>query len=106
MRAAVSAFQDQDVGLGHERVGQAAGLSQLDVARIEHRCAVVLEVQLRRAEHVSSRMESHGGGTTPHRLSVAEHPPAARPPRLRDQGERLRRQQRLLVAPGVVGVGV
>src|ERR1700694_815781 len=45
-------------------------------------------------------------GAPAHRLPVAEHPPAAWTPRLRDQGKGLRREQRLLVAPRVVGVRV
>src|SRR5207249_2523619 len=41
-----------------------------------------------------------------HRLVVAEHSPAARPARLVNERKRLRRQQRLSVAPRVVGVRV
>jgi hypothetical protein len=85
---------------------QASRLAQLDVARVQDAGALVLEQQLRRAEHVSRRVQRHGRRAAPHRFVVAEHPPAAWTPRLGDERKCLRREQRLLVAAGVVRVRV
>ena len=71
MGAAVGRLDDQHVGLGDEGWLRPARLSQLDVARIEKRCAVVLEKELRRAEHVPSRVQSYRSQSPAHALAVA-----------------------------------
>src|SRR2546428_11344772 len=78
MRAPVRALEDQDVGFGHEGL-DPTGLPQLDVACVEDRRTVVLEVQLRRPEHVSCRVQRHAALPTSHPLAEAEHPPPAWP---------------------------
>ena len=105
VRPPVSGFDDQHIGSGHEGL-DATGLPELDIARVEDRCAVVLKVQLRRAEHVARRMQGDHPVAPPHRFTEAEHPPSARSPGVGDQRQRLRRQQRLLVTPGMVGMSV
>src|SRR5258708_22753890 len=51
-------------------------------------------------------VQGRGGGPPAHGLAVTEHPPAARAPGLRDQRQRLRGREGLVVAPRVVGVRV
>ena len=105
VRAAVGRLHDQDVGPRHRRL-HATGLPELDVAGVEDRPAVVLEMQLRRAEHVSGRIERHRAVAAAQGLAESQHPPATRSAFGRNQGEGLGCEQRLLVPAGVIGVGV
>ena len=105
MRPPIRSLGDEHVRLGHERLDPPR-LTKLEVACVKHRPSVMLEVQLSRAEHVAGRVERHRSLAAAERLSVAKHPPAAWPSRLRDQGQGLRGEQRFLVPARVVGMGV
>ena len=105
VRPSVGALHNQHVRARHSR-DVAAGLAQFDVARVQKADAIVLEPQLRGAKHVAGGVKRHSGRPTPHRLVISQHPPAARPAGFGDERQRLRSEQRLLVAAGVIGVRV
>src|SRR5712692_1287932 len=106
MWPAIGALQYEDVGPWDMGGRVAAWLAQLDVAGVEEARAIVLESQLRGAEHVTRRVQGQAGRPAAHRLAESKHPPAARAARLRDQRQRLRRQERFFVSAGVICVRV
>src|SRR5712691_7285174 len=106
MGPAVRALQDENMRSRNMRRGPPAWLSKLDVARVKEARAFVLEPQLCGAQHVAGRIQSQAGRPPAHRFAEPEHPPTARSPRLGDERQRLGREQRFFVAPGVIRMRV
>src|SRR5260370_18050877 len=99
MWPAICALEHEDVRARDLGGGVPARLAQLDVARIEEARAVVLEPQLRGAEHVARRVKGQAGRPAAPRLAESKHPPTPRAARLGDQPQRLPRHPRLSMTP-------